>query len=150
MPKKLDWVNLRKALNEYEPENIFIRLMGSAGGTTKVDENVKKGELNFKKNKSGVYMIVREKEVFHFPLNDYDKGFSIGYERIEPTEDGVGRLVMLSHGENPDDPNLPEPRTSMFRTVLDRYLMEITFKGKIKLKFHSWWNKPYWKYWTLA
>ena len=27
--------------------------------------------------------------------------------------------------------------------------MEISFEGRINLKFHSWWNKPYWKYWTI-
>jgi hypothetical protein len=158
IPKKLDWINLRKALNEYEAEKLFIRDCGgiredgrySAQGREKVNEALKGKNLDFRKDKTGLYMLIDNREVFHFPLDDYDKGFTIGYERIQPTEDGVERLVMLSHGINPDDSSLPEPRTSMFRTVLDKHLMEITFKGKIKLKFHSWWIKPDWKYWTLA
>ena len=86
---------------------------------------------------------------FHFPLKDYQKGFSLEYRRIEPTEDGIGRMVILSHGIDPYDPNLPEPQKSTLRTVLDNHLMEIDFEGRINLKFHSWWDKPYWKYWTI-
>jgi hypothetical protein len=56
---------------------------------------------------------------------------------------------MLSTGIDPYDSNLPEPRKSTLRTVLDDHLMEIDFDGRIPLKFHSWWHKPHWKYWTI-
>jgi hypothetical protein len=87
--------------------------------------------------------------VFRFPLKDYQKGFSLAYERIEPTAGGIGRMVMLSHGVDPHDPSLPEPQGSFLRIVLDKHLMEIFFKGRVNLKFHSWWNKPHWKYWAI-
>tara|TARA_Y100000310_G_C20569554_1_gene757285 strand:+ start:412 stop:549 length:138 start_codon:yes stop_codon:yes gene_type:complete len=45
---------------------------------------------------------------------------------------------MLSHGIDPYDQNLPEPRKSTLRIVLDNHLMEIDFEGRIDLKFHSW------------
>ncbi len=69
--------------------------------------------------------------------------------RIEPTEDGIGRMIMLSQGIDPYDPGLPEPERSILRTVLDRHLMQIGFEGRVNLKFHSWWIEPHWKYWII-
>ena len=87
--------------------------------------------------------------IFHFPLKDYDKGFSLVYERIEPTEDGIGRMVMLGTGIDPYDSTLPEPKRSFLRNVLDKHLVGIFFNGRVHLKFHSWWENPHWKYWTI-
>ena len=156
MPKELDFENLRWCLDHYTAEDLFIRLRGSAGGTVKVDENLENRTLDFRKKKSGLYFLIDSTEVFHFPLKGYDckestdKGFSLAYERIEPTENGIGRMVMLSTGIDPYDATLHEPRTSTLRQVLDDHLLEITFTGRIPLRFHSWWIKPHWKYWTIA
>ncbi len=149
MPKKLDFKNLRLCLDNYPVDFLYIRLVGSMGGTVKVNENLQGRTLDFRKGRSGLHMLIDSSEVFHFPLKDYQKGFSLAYERIEPTKDGVGRMVMLSHGIDPYDPSLPEPGRSFLRTVLDDHLMEIFFEGRINLKFHSWWDKPHWKYWTI-
>ncbi|HEY4497284.1 MAG TPA: hypothetical protein VJC20_00800 [Candidatus Paceibacterota bacterium] len=149
MPKRLDFKNLKLCLNNYSADFLYIRLVGSAGGTVKVNEKLEGRTLDFRKDKSGLYMLIDSNEIFRFPLKDYQKGFSLAYERIEPTEGGVGRRVMLSHGVDPYDPDLPEPRKSFLRTVLDRHLMEIFFEGRVNLKFHSWWIKPHWKYWTI-
>ena len=51
--------------------------------------------------------------------------------------------------DNPYDTNLPEPKRSFLRHVLDGHLMEIFFKGRVNIIFHSWWIKPHWKYWTI-
>ncbi|MFH0798232.1 MAG: hypothetical protein V1906_02355, partial [Candidatus Woesearchaeota archaeon] len=128
---------------------IYIRLMGSLGGTVKVNEGLEGRILDFKKNRSGLRIYIDSEEVFHFPLKDYEKGFSLAYERIEPTEDGIGRMVMLSHGIDPYDLKLPEPRRSFLRTVLDDHLMEIYFGGRVHLRFHSWLIKPHFKYWAV-
>jgi len=149
MPKRLDFRNLRLCLDEYASEFLFIRLTGSSGGTIKVNQELNNKKLDFRKNKNGLYMLIDNTEVFHFPLKDYTEGFSLGYERIQPTKDGVGRQIVLSTGIDPYDSNLPEPRKSILRTILDNHLMEISFKGRIDLKFHSWWIKPDWKYWTV-
>ena len=149
MPKKLDFENLRLCIDNYSPMFLYIRLVGSMGGKVKVNKELKDRMFDFRKDKSGLYMLINSEEVFHFPLKDYQKGFCLAYERIEPTENGIGRMVMLSHGVDPYDPNLPEPRKSILRTVLDAHLMEISFEGRIKLKFHSWRKKPHWKYWTI-
>ena len=148
MPKKLDFKNLRICLDSYQAEFLYIRLVGSKGGGVKINESLDGRILDFKKGSSGLHLFIDSGEVFHFPLKDYSKGFSLAYERVKPSEDGIGRLVMLSHGIDPYDPNLPEPQRSFLRNVFDDHLMEIFFKGRINLKFHSWWDKPHWKYWT--
>jgi hypothetical protein len=149
MPKELDFENLRYCINNYTPLFLYIRLVGSMGGKVKVNEDLKYKNFDFKKEDSGLYMLINSKEVFHFPLKDYQKGFSLAYERIELTEGGIGRRIILSHGEEPYNPNIPEPKKSTLRTVLDDHLMEIDFEGRINLKFHSWWDEPHWKYWTI-
>lgn len=157
MPKKLDFRNLRLCLENYNPTYLFIRDCGGirengqfdCHGRAKVTEDLKGKTLDFRKDKSGLYMLVDSREVFHFPLRTYYKGFSLAYERIEPSEDGIGRIIRPSHGADPYDPKLPEPGKSTLRTVLDNHLMEIDFEGRINLKFHSWKEKPFWKYWTI-
>jgi len=145
MPKEFGFENLRLCLDEYSADFLFIRLMGSMGGDVKVKEKLGDRVLDFRNDKSGLYMLIDSDEVFRFPLNSYDKGFSLAYERIGPD----GSMVMLSHGIDPYDSDLPEPEMSTLRAVLDSHLMEIYFKGRIDIKFHSWWNKPHWKYWTI-
>ncbi len=157
MPKKQDFKNLRLCLDNYLADFLFIRDCGgvredgkySAQGKTKIREDLTDKTLDFKKDKSGLYMLIDSAEVFHFSLKNYYKGFSLAYERIEPTDDGIGRMVILSHGINPYDPALPEPQRSFLRNVWDDHLIEIYFKGRVNLKFHSWWEKPDWKYWTI-
>ncbi len=154
MPKELDFENLRLCLNNYTAVSLFIRDCGgvrengkySCQGMAKVREDLGGKNLDFKKDESGLRMFVDSDEVFHFPLNNYSKGFSLAYERIESD----GRIVILSYGKDPYDSNLPEPKNSILRTVLDDHLMEISFKGRVNLKFHSWWKKPHWKYWAIV
>lgn len=149
MPKELDFENLRLCLDNYTADFLFIRLVGSKGGTTKINENLKNKKLNFKRNTSGLDLFIDRVKVFHFDLKDYQKGFSLAYERIRPTADDIGRMVMLSRGIDPYDPSLPEPKRSFLRNVWDDYLIEIFFEGRVNLKFHSWWKKPHWKYWII-
>lgn len=153
LPKSLDFEHLRFCLATYEPEWLFIRLVGSKGGEVKVDEDLEGRTLDFQHDETGLSLLIDSKEIIHFPLEDYakeySKGFTLAYERILPTEDGIGRMVMLSTGINPYDKRLPEPRRSILRHDLDWHLVEISFKGRIHLKFHSWFQEPHWKYWTV-
>ncbi|MFC1625373.1 hypothetical protein ACFL1O_00640 [Patescibacteria group bacterium] len=149
MPKELDFENLRLCIDNYTVDFLYIRLVGSAGGTVKVNENLKGKSLDFRKDKSGLYILIDSEKVFHFPLKHYYKGFSLAYERIKPTKDGIGRMIVLSHGIDPYYSNLPEPKRSFLRNVWDEHLIEIFFEGRINLKFHSWYEEPHWKYWTI-
>ena len=146
MPKELDLKNLELCLNNYTADFLYIRLKGSSGGITKVNENLEGKTLDFKKDNSGLYMLIDSKEVFHFPLNSYQKGFSLAYERFFKD----GRMyIPKGISDNPDDDKLPEPKRSYLRNVIDSHLIEIFFKGKVNIKFHSWWKNPHWKYWTV-
>ena len=149
---------MRFCLDNYNPIFLYIRDCGGiredgkfhGEGKTKVRAELFDKTLDFRRDNSGLYIFIDSKEVFHFPLRYYHKGFSLAYERIEPSEDGIGRMVMLSRGVDPYDPDLPEPRKSTLRTILDNHLMEIDFEGRVNLKFHSWWDKESdWKYWTI-
>ena len=154
MPRELDFENLRICIDNYTPSHLFIRLTGSSGGTVKVRENLEGKKLDFKKNKSGLYFLVDAKEIFHFPLKEIGTrekdGFSLAYERIKPTEDGIGRIIMLPTGINPYDANLPEPRKSILRHALDDHLLEISFNGRIDVRPHSWYIRPHTLYWTVT
>lgn len=156
MPKKLDFKHLRMCLDNYHADYLYIRDCGGYDldgsfrikGLTKVNEDLEGKTVDFKKDKSGLYCTINSKEVFHFPLKDYDsgqKGFSLAYERINDE----GKMIHLSRGIDPDDKNLPDPKRSFLRHILDEHLVEIYFKGKINLKFHSWWIKPDFKYWKI-
>jgi len=157
IPREDDFMTLRLCLDNYHAEKLFIRDCGgiredgrySLQGRKKVLEDLEGRMLDFKKDDSGLYLLIDSREVFHFPLDGYDseltKGFSIAYERVE--EDG--RHVILGAGFNPYDETLPEPRRSVLRHILDDHLLEITFQGRIELSFHSWWEKPHWKYWRV-
>jgi hypothetical protein len=150
MSKRFDVKNLRMCIDNYEADELYIRQIGSHGGKVQVNESLAGRELDFKKNSSGLHMIVDKKEVFNFPLKIYDKGFSLAYERFIKKEGEYPRMVILGEGIDPYDPKLPEPTRSFLRTVLDDYLMEIYFKGRIELKFHSWWDKKSnWKHWVV-
>jgi len=158
MPKKLDWKNLRICLDNYEARGLYIRDCGGvnpdgsfrAYGKAKASLDLGGRKLDFRKSKKGLYILVNDKEVFHFSLEDVDKGFSLAYERIKKLSDGSERKIILRTGMDPYDPALPEPHSSVLRTVLDDHLMEISFEGRIDLKFHSWWQKPYLKYRTVV
>ncbi|MBT4334359.1 hypothetical protein HOD61_00915 [archaeon] len=149
IPKELDFENLRKCLDNYEADSIFVRLKGSSGGEVKLKEDLTGKVLDFKKDDSGLYLSINSEEVFHFPLKNYEvdrqKGFSLAYERVREN----GSLVMLSRGIDPYDSELPEPKKSFLRHALDDHLFELYFKGRVDLEFHSWWDKPHFKYWNI-
>jgi len=118
------------------------------GGTVKVSEDLENKKLDFKKDKSGLYFSIDNEEIFNFSLEDYkyfDKGFSLAYHRETPD----GKFLFLDGLGDPYDKEHPEPKNSILRQVFDSHLTEITFEGRVDLKFHSWWEKPHTAYWTI-
>ncbi len=151
--KKEDFKNLRFCLDNYKADFLSIRDCGGYNldgsyrcrGLEKVTENLENKKLDFRKDRSGLYLLIDSKEVFHFPLKEYFKGFSLAYERFKPD----GTWIIFSPGLNPYDKNLPEPKRSFLRNAFDSHEVEIYFKGRINIRFHSWWKKYCWKYWTI-
>lgn len=152
MPKEMDFINLRKCIDNFEADWLYIRLVGSHGGTTKVNENLKKRDFDFYKDDSKFCFLIDSEEVFCFTMEDYNskytKGFGLAYERFD-SSDEIDKIICLPTGIDPYDKELPEPRRSFLRNVLDYHLLEVFFNGRIPIKFHSWWKEPYWKYWTI-
>jgi hypothetical protein len=153
MPKKIDFINLRLCLDNYECTHLFIRYIGSQGGNNKVNEVLNGRKLDFKKTKHKLEFLIDSKQVYEFNLEHYNKdnrGFSLAYDRKYPD----GKIVMLSTGADPYDKSLPEPHESTLRHCLQTnridHLAEITFKGRVDLEFHSWWQKPHNKYWKVV
>ena len=143
---KLDFENLRYCLDNYTAEFLFISLKGSYGGMTKYRKEISKNNLDFEKKASSLKMYVDDIKVFTFPLKNYDKGFNIEYERRDKNGRSINIQDIL---DDPDRTDLPKVNKSIFKIVLDKYLMEIDFQGKIKLEKHSWYDKPYTHYWTV-
>ncbi len=156
IPKELDFDNLRLCIDNYDADRLFIRDCGGyetdghyrVHGKRKVDEGLEGKALDFKKDDSDLYMLIDSEEVFHFTLDDHYKGFSLAYERYEDMGD-YKRMVMLSHGVDPYDTKLPYPEKSLLRNIFNDHLIEIYFKSMVNLKFHSWYEKPHFKYWII-
>ena len=154
MPKHLDFKNLRKCIDEYVADEIYIRDCGGyredgsyrTNGMQKVNKKLKNKEFDFRKDKNGLHILINEKEIFHFTLKDHCKGFSLAYERFN--KEGIETI--LATGLNPNDANLPNPTRSFLRTVMEDHLMEIYFKGKILLKPYNGKLKETYQQWTIA
>lgn len=153
IPKKLDFENLKICLNNYECEHLFIRYVGSQGGDTKVREDLNGRKLDFKKSQDKLEFLIDSKKIYDFDLEQYHKSlmsFTLAYNR----KYSDGKIVMLNTLIDPYDKSLPEPHSSKLRHCFEsnniNHLIEITFKGRVNLKFHSWKDKPHFKYWTIT
>lgn len=137
-------------LQNFKPERIFIRPIGSREHEVKsrLDENLTNKKLNLRKVKEGLMIVIDDSEVFLFNQNkEWGHKFSVAYERF-PNDKGV--IPMLSTGINPDDTTLPPVRISSFRCANYDHMLYLDFKGKIPLKFHSWYDQDkIWKYWQV-
>lgn len=153
---------LRDALKYFKAEYVYIRLVGSKGGTVKISEDIRQKSLTLKQSKKGLKIIIDGKEKFLFETwsikkdNLSGKRWSIAFYR----EDSKGRMHHASTGypnglepyTGPDDPKLPEAKQTIFRAVNHDHFIEITFSGKIPIRRL---NKlvinttPDWYYWDL-
>ena len=156
LPKKLDWKNLRMCVDNYKLDSLFIRDIGSHGGKIHVNRSLEDCSLDFIVDKIGLHLFVDTPDlskdyenIFNFSsdeIQNRQNGFSLAYHRVRKDN----TLVILGSGEDPYDPKLPEPDLSFLRGAWDYKLFELYFKGRIDLKFHSWCQKPYTKYWAVT
>ncbi len=130
MAKEDDLENLRLCLENYRTDQLYIREVASKGGSVKVNHIFNGEKLGFRKDSSGLSLIIDEEDIFCFPLKNYNKGFSLAYER----HDAEGHMIHLSRGVDPYDSNLPNPSSSILRNVIDEHLLEIYFEGRVNLR----------------
>mgnify|MGYP006299202925 CR=1 FL=1 len=123
IPKELDFENLRFALDNYTPTFLYIRDCGgfredgkySCQGLTKVSEELEDKILDFKKDNSGLHMLVDSEEVFQLLPEDKIMKFFVQHDRIK----------------------LKFKKRSTFIIASFEHLMEIDFKEKINLSAYS-------------
>ena len=132
MPRELDYQNVRKCLDNYVPTKIYLRLMASMGGTVKVDETLEGRTLDILEVDDNWSFLIDGSEVIRLSPRETRWGVSMAYE----VTDGNGCKV-YSTTIAPDDPAFPEAQESVLRYDLEWHLLEITFKGRIPLQFHS-------------
>lgn len=154
-PLKDDLKTLRTCLDNYTATQIYIRDCGGyepdghyrMKGKQKLCIKLQDKTLDFKKNKRGLSFLVDYKEVFRFPfkVSGTKNGFLVAYSRYWGSRERV-----FYQGGDPYNPQLPEPESSILRTIWDDDLLEILFEGRIHLAFHSWMREPDWKYWKVV
>lgn len=128
-PKEINYETLRKCLDYFIPKKIYIRMMGSRGGTVKVDESLEGRTLDVQEAYDRWSFLINGKEVISLN-NDARLGISFMYEI------GEG-IPIFTTDKTPDDPEFPEPQQTIMRYDLEWHLLEITFHGKIPIKPHS-------------
>ena len=152
------------ALKYFQAESVYIRLVGSCGGTVKVDEDVCQKELSFRRRRKGLEIIIDGQVRFLFEQSSpkkyvgvTGKRWSIAFFRI----DEQGRMHHASTGypnfqephiSGPDDPQLPKVKQTIFRACNQDHLIEVTFIGKIpirRLNRKIFPKHEYWYYWDL-
>jgi len=158
LPQELDFENLRTCLDNYSAIDLFIRDCGGvrengkyeSQGRKKVSESLVERKLDFRKDDSGLYLLIDTEEVFHFPLEYYPIGFILAYERFVVDSGGNEIMMMEQRGIDPYRVGFPEPKSSILRSVIDNDLIEITFDGRVNLKYHSKYMEPDTNYWIIS
>jgi hypothetical protein len=146
LPPQKCYDMLTWALKNFAAESVYIRLVGSRGGTVKVNEPLERKRLSIKRRRDGLQILINSKEVFLFKTTSIRKNsrisgkcWAIAYFRV----DKQNRMHYASTGypnlrepqyTGPDDPKLPEVKKTIFRAVNLDHLIEIVFSGKIPIK----------------
>lgn len=137
--------SIAMALSRYCPAYLYIRDVGSAGGTTRVRRDIgKTNTLAIVKVEGGYSIRVNGDEVFLFAVTKppkcswwWGKKWALEYYRQYPKSPQYpyGRMHVVGRPyENPDDPVLPEITESVLRSVDYGHLLEVRFKGKVCLR----------------
>jgi hypothetical protein len=147
IPIELEFENFRFCLDNYTPNHLFIKECET--GQIKVDEDLEGKTLDFKKDEKGLHILINDNEVFNFPENNYGMSFSLRYVRMRQSEDGSGPHL-YERGNNPYHHSLPEPKLSVLTHYFDEHLFELSFPGRIDLKFHSKDSFAFSNYWTIC
>jgi hypothetical protein len=141
MDQKKDFEHLQYALDNYEVLMFRVRPFSLGYETKTVFEDLKGKTLNFKKDNRGLIFFTNERELITFPLKNYRYGFKLEYQ------DERGFRIYPYYGNNPNDLEMPLPKQSEFRHIIDDLLLEISFKGKILLEEDNdhYRSTQYWK-----
>lgn len=129
MRKENDFENLGKAIKSYEPLFFHASLKFSRShkkDKIRINENLEGKDFSFYFDNGVVFS--SDRKILYLPLTEYHEGFRLEYC------DNYHRRI-YPYDFYPDDPKMPEVERSVFRNVIDDLLIEISFKGKIKLEY---------------
>jgi hypothetical protein len=130
LKKEEDVINLNIALNQYTAEKIIISPFSLSYNKLSVHSFIEKNNLEFVVNDNFLNLIINDTTQINLENKDYLCGFKVEYERF--LDDGSKWYKPDYFHPNTD--GLPEPKTTKFRNVIDGYLIEIYFKGWVKIK----------------
>ena len=139
MKKDKDFKNLRYALDNYKPLDFYISPKAFTDRTKSFHENLEGKTLDFSvdNNSNNLNFYVNKKEIIKLSLEEY-YGFKLEYWDLKG-------MRLLPQVQFPNDLE-KEPDISAFRGIIDDYLIEIKFKGKILLKPEKDYSedRPFW------
>ena len=151
-------------LKHFRAESVYVRLVGSCGGTVKVDEDVSQKKLVLKQRRHGLEVVIDGQTRFLFEQRSPKKYQGVTGKRwsIAPFRiDDQGRMHNASTGypnhqephiSGPNDLQLPEVKKTIFRSCNMDHLIEITFTGKVpirRLVLKIFPRYEHWYYWDL-
>ena len=140
MKKEKDFLNLRYALDNYESFGFHVSPFSLGNRTKSIHENLENKILDFSLNNSdNLRFFIDNRELIELSLGERNyHGFKLEYQ------DSKG-MRLLPQDQYPNN-LIKEPDISAFRSVIDDYLVEIKFKGKILLKPEEDYSedKPFW------
>jgi len=146
---KIATLDLLYAVKNYSPEKIFIRLVGSSGGTVKVNESLSDKQLSIQKTRSNLAILINNITVFDYKQeSDFSKKFAVMY--MKSFIIGEYKNYTITEDDYRALPNAVVADTSIIRGVdSSNHLMEIYFPNKIPLKIHSPSNNKQWYHWEI-
>lgn len=137
--------DLLYCLRTFPQLRLYVRETSGFGGREIINEALQ-NNLNIIRGPEGLLLFTSEDRPFQFKQSPLK--FSIAYERFPDQRTGI--IPALATSINPDDTKLPDVNMSFFRSANYQYLVEIYFRGKIPLRFHSWHDKKAgWKNWCV-
>ncbi|PIN71031.1 hypothetical protein COV77_04100 [Candidatus Pacearchaeota archaeon CG11_big_fil_rev_8_21_14_0_20_30_13] len=138
MRKERDSENLKNAIKNYEPLWFNVRPFSLGNAKTKVSEDLLGKKFNF------LFLdglkFSSDRDLICLPLKDYKFGFKTEYQNKNGSR-------IYPYYDDPNDPLLLEVSLTCLRNVIDDLLIEISFKGKIKLEMELYTNRR--KYWKI-
>ncbi len=126
--KEEDKSNISIALNHYTAIDLLIRPFSLSYNKMSIFSEIIDNKLNFQLTEDDLNLTLNEVVKFHFDNEDYPTGFKIEYERyLDETRWYKPEYL------HPNLEGLPEPKFSKLRNVIDGYLIEISFEGRVKI-----------------
>lgn len=146
MQKEKDFEHLQYALDNYQALRLVISPFSLGNSKLCLAEDLENKILKFSLEDDGLRLFT-DKELMHFPLKMQNYGFKLEYRESND-------MRIYPYFNNPNDPQMPMPAKSVFRSVIDDSLLEIAFKGKILLELDTLvknnLGNSYWKLLKIA